>query len=311
MEVQKTEKQVLQWHPAFYAGIQIELEQEAGNLIFENEHQLGTKPKEIDVLVIKKETGIAIRTNIGRIFRKHNIVEYKSPTDYLSVDDFYRVYGYACFYKADTKKADSIRIADVTLTFVCHKYPKKLIRHWEKERHYIVKKEDDGIYYILGDKIPIQLILTSQLSEERNFWLRNLTNNIKGLEKAQRIIVQYEQHKNSGLYQSVMDMIVRANRETFEEVKSMCKALEELMKDELDACRNFGFKQGIEQGIERGIEQGMEQGMVRGIKSLIETCQELGLSKEETLIRVKNKFSLEEENAVESLEKYWKTEETA
>ncbi len=140
MEVQKTEKQVLQWHPAFYAGIQIELEREAGNLIFENEHQLGTKPKEIDVLVIKKETGIAIHTNIGKLFRKYNIVEYKSPTDYLSVDDFYRVYGYACFYKADTKKADSIRIADVTITFVCHNYPKKLIRHWEKERHYTLKK---------------------------------------------------------------------------------------------------------------------------------------------------------------------------
>ncbi len=166
------------------------------------------------------------------------------------------------------------------------------------------------------------MILTSRLSEERNFWLKNLTNHIKEPEKAQRIIVQYEQHKNSGLYQSVMDMIVRANRKTFEEVKSMCKALEELMKDELDACRNFGFEQGRQQGIERGlaegmaqgIEQGMaqgiEQGIEQGIKSLIETCQELGLSKEETQIRIKNKFSLEEENAVKSLEKYWRTEVT-
>lgn len=32
-------KPYLQWHPAFYAGIQIELEGEAENLIFENEHQ--------------------------------------------------------------------------------------------------------------------------------------------------------------------------------------------------------------------------------------------------------------------------------
>ena len=48
---------VLQWHPAFYAGIQIELETEANTLLFENEHQLGTKPKEIDVLIIKKEKG--------------------------------------------------------------------------------------------------------------------------------------------------------------------------------------------------------------------------------------------------------------
>ena len=92
---------LLQWHPAFYADIQIEFTNDTENLQFENEHQLSTKPMEIDI-VIKKNTDIPLRTNIGRIFRKYNIIEYKSPNDYLSIDDFYKVYGYACFYKADT-----------------------------------------------------------------------------------------------------------------------------------------------------------------------------------------------------------------
>ena len=56
MEKNTKEQQVLQWHPAFYAEIQIEFEQEADKLLFENEHQLGTKPKEIDVLIIKKNS---------------------------------------------------------------------------------------------------------------------------------------------------------------------------------------------------------------------------------------------------------------
>ena len=47
-------KEMLQWHPAFYAGIQIELAADRENLIFENEHQLGTKPMGIDVLIIKR-----------------------------------------------------------------------------------------------------------------------------------------------------------------------------------------------------------------------------------------------------------------
>ena len=47
-------KPILQWHPAFYADIQIEFEKERDKLIFENEHQLGRKPKQIDVLIIKK-----------------------------------------------------------------------------------------------------------------------------------------------------------------------------------------------------------------------------------------------------------------
>ena len=63
----KQDKTVLQWHPAFFADIQIELQEDADSLIFENEHQLGTKPMEIDVLVIKKEDGKMIHKNIGSI----------------------------------------------------------------------------------------------------------------------------------------------------------------------------------------------------------------------------------------------------
>ena len=84
-------KEVLQWHPAFFAGIQIELEEEREYLSFENEHQLGTKPKEIDVLIIKKDGTHPIHKNIGKIFRGHNLIEYKSPADSLNIDDFYKV----------------------------------------------------------------------------------------------------------------------------------------------------------------------------------------------------------------------------
>ena len=110
------DNQVLQWHPAFYASLQIEFAEEADKLIFENEHQLGTKPKEIDVLIIKKNSKDRIQKNIGRIFRTHNIIEYKSPNDYLSVDDFYKVYGYACFYKADTPREGTIPPEEITIS---------------------------------------------------------------------------------------------------------------------------------------------------------------------------------------------------
>ena len=95
-----------------------ELESERENLIFENEHQLGTKPMEIDALVIKKKTDIPINKNIGRIFRKYNIIEYKSPTDYISINDFYKVCGYAFFYKADTVTEDEIPIEQITISLV-------------------------------------------------------------------------------------------------------------------------------------------------------------------------------------------------
>ena len=118
-------EKTIQWHPAFLAGIQIELGDEAKYLSFEAEHQLGTKPMAIDIL-IKKEKERVIRKNIGRIFRTHNVIEYKSPTDYLSVDDFYKVYGYACFYKSDVPNVDSISIEELTITLVSTSYPRKI-----------------------------------------------------------------------------------------------------------------------------------------------------------------------------------------
>ena len=122
MKEKTNEKPLLQWHPAFYAGLQIEFEEEKEKLIFENEHHIGTKPKEIDVLIIKKNSTDEIKKNIGRIFRTHNVIEYKSPDDYLSIDDFYLVYAYACLYKSDTTLIDEISVTKEKLQKTKHNY---------------------------------------------------------------------------------------------------------------------------------------------------------------------------------------------
>ena len=322
METLQKEKKILQWHPAFFAGLQIEFEKEAQDLIFENEHQLGTKPKAIDILVIKKQKEKPIQKNIGRIFRRHNIIEYKSPTDYLSIDDFYKVYGYACFYKSDTKEENSIRMEDITISLVSTSYPRKLMTYLTKERAYQVQKKEKGIYYILGDRIPMQILVTGQLSEKENLWLRSLTNHLGEIEAAKKLVEEYGKHKENPLYRSVMDIVVRANEEQFWEVKRMCEALEELMADELQAMRERGLEegrkkglqlgieegieQGIEQGIKQGIEQGTERGRAEGLRILIETCGEIGLSREETLLKIQEKLSVSYETALGYITKYWK-----
>ena len=68
----------LQWHPGFSAALRVELEEELDELCIEDEHMLSKKPMQIDVLIVKKKGKQPIRKNIGRIFRKHNIIEYKS-----------------------------------------------------------------------------------------------------------------------------------------------------------------------------------------------------------------------------------------
>ncbi len=248
--MEKTKKR-LQWHPAFFAGLQIEFKDEEENLIFENEHQLGTKPNQIDVLIIKKISHKPIQKNIGRIFRKHNIIEYKPPGDYLSIDDFYKVYAYTCFYKADTPHVNDIKIDDVTMTLVAHKCPLKLITHLKSTNHAITYASK-GIYYVDGLMFPIQIILTSELPPEENLWLRSLTNDLEKENTARQILQEYEKHQKDTRYESVMNLLTTANKHVFEEDKIMCEALMEIarekMKDELEHARESGLEHGLERG---------------------------------------------------------------
>ena len=266
-------KEVLQWHPAFYAGLQIELEEEKDNLIFENEHQLGTKPKEIDVLIIKKEKDIPVRKNIGRIFRKHNIVEYKSPADYLSIDDFYKVYAYACFYKADTPKENSIPITDITITFVCQGYPRKLIKHLKKVWNYQVVRQEAGIYLIdkrmAEDVLPMQIIVTGRLGKKENLWLSSLTNELTDKEGKRRLVEEYQRHSDNILYESVMDVVVRANEKEFEEVKGMCKALEELMADVIEERVAEQVEQRVAEQLEQRVAEQVEQRVAEQVEQRV------------------------------------------
>ena len=239
----KEEEAALQWHPAFFAGIQIEFSEEKEKLTFENEHQLGTKPKQIDVLIIKKEVATELRKNIGKIFRKFNIVEYKSPKDYLSIDDFYQVYGYACFFKADTKRVDEIKAEEITITFVCKNRPRKLMKHLRGKRGYRIEGKK-GIYIVYGDFFPMQIIVTSKLSKSENFWLRYLTDDLQSVEEANNILDKYEGHQKENLYKSVMNIIVNANKGVFKEAKDVCEALRELMKEELEASKKDGRIEG-------------------------------------------------------------------
>jgi len=228
-------KEYLQWHPAFFAHLKTEFSDEREKIELESEHNISSKPMQIDVL-IRKRTNEILQQNIGRLFKKYNIIEYKSPEDYLGVDDYYKVYGYACFYKSDSRYQNEIAAKDITLTFVCRRYPKKLIRYLQREKHLIIEEQEEGIYYINGEEFSIQLVVTSRLSEKKNFWLKYLTNDIKNKETAEKITQEYAKHQGDELYKSMMDVIVNANKELFKEVKKnmMCNALRELFKEELE-----------------------------------------------------------------------------
>jgi hypothetical protein len=86
------------WRPAFVQAIMLELEPYRDKLEFIPEYRLASEPLEIDVVIIKKAPDLVIEKNIARIFKRVNILEYKSPGDYCSVADFHKVLTYAFLY---------------------------------------------------------------------------------------------------------------------------------------------------------------------------------------------------------------------
>lgn len=229
--VQNTGK--LQWHPAFDAALHIELEEDLNILDIKNEYTLSKKPMQLDILIVKKEGSRKVKKTFGHIFRQHNVIEYKSPEDYLSINDFYKVYGYTCFYQSDTEKVCEIHPTELTITFVSY-YPRKMIEHLQKERNLEVRRYAQGIYHLEGDQIPMQVVVTKELSEQDYYWLQNLRTDLEGREEINELVRRYEERKSSHYYQTVMDLIVRANKEKMEEERYMCEALHELFAEDVE-----------------------------------------------------------------------------
>lgn len=80
----------------------------------------------------------------------------------------------------------------------------------------------------------MQLIVIRELSKAENLWLCSLTDEIADEQEAENLVREYQKHKRNKLYESVMNIIVRANEKQFEEVRNMCEALIELMSDYIE-----------------------------------------------------------------------------
>ena len=132
----------IQWHPAFVAALNLELSENRDSLSFHREHNLNVRPLEIDLLITKKFSGSSVDNEIGRLFRGHNILEYKDPQDHLNIDVFFKVEGYACLYKSYGKTVNAIKEEDITMTLVRDVKPDGLFRYFEKHGYQLSRSEE-------------------------------------------------------------------------------------------------------------------------------------------------------------------------
>ena len=241
----------LQWHPAFVAAMDLEFEHNRGDLIFEKEYNLNTKPLEIDLLVIKKEASAKIASEIGTLFRGHNIIEYKSPEDHLDIDTFYKTLAYACLYKSYGKAVDAIKAGDITISIIREIKPVALFRCF-KNRGWSISQPYNGIYYVdVANWFPVQIVVTNELDWDIHGWLKALSPNLK--KDDFRKLLDKRNHttdkSDRELIDSILEVSFGANRKIVEELigdESMYETLMEIMEPQIQLREKAALKKGIQ-----------------------------------------------------------------
>lgn len=239
----------IQWHPGFVAAINLELEENRADLIYEKEYNLNTKPLEIDLLVIKKDSNVQIVNEIGKLFRGHNIVEYKSPDDHLDIDSFYKAGAYGCLYKASGESVDKRPADDITISIVRDAKPEGLFRYFE-EHHIKVTNPYVGIYYILDAVLfPTQIVVGRELNQKNHTWIKALSNKVQKQEMRELLerVYSLTEKFDKELADSVLEVSIRANKQIVGELRgddSMCQALLEIMEPEINEIRKFEVQKG-------------------------------------------------------------------
>jgi hypothetical protein len=227
-------------------------------LTFETEHQLTTEPLKIDVLIIKKNKNVAIKKNIAQIFRLCNVIEYKSPNDHVTVDDYHKTQCYGRLYAA-LNKAD---INEMSVSVVATRHPRKLLA-FLKQR-YMVQQTQSGIYLVIGDTCPTQVIVSEELPTEDNLWLNSLRNDLSAARLEQFTLSE----KRDLPMDAYIQVLGEANAPMLEELYMRSKN-NVILTEKLDAyfAEKYGasyFAEGEARGRTKGIAEGKAEGIAEG-----------------------------------------------
>ena len=312
----------LQWHPAFGAALKMEFIREKDSLSFDTEYPLNMKPLLIDYLIVKKVKGIVLENEIGKFFKGHNIIEYKSARDALSIDTVSKVQGYAYLYKSYGKSVDEIKLDDVTTTLVRESKPRALFNYFA-ENGYEVSNPYSGIYYIEnGLKIPMQIIVGSELSSREHEWLHLLSDKVTKQEMTHAI--EYSRNTNNKEERDLIDAIFEvsavANKEVIGELVrgggDMCQALMEIMKPEIDKIVNIAVLQERERveketaerveketakRVEKENERKIKETTERAIKAAVKSLRRFNASDADIKAALIEDYGLSEQEALSHL----------
>ena len=254
----------------------MEFVEDKADLDFQTEVTLNTMPLRVDMILIKKKKDLSLKNEIGRIFRRYNLIEYKSPKDDLNYDVFLKGIAYAYLFKSYEKHVDKISLSEVTLTFIRENRPVKLLKKL-REINLLVEEAASGVYYISGHgEIAIQLIVTRELDKTQHVWINALTSKMSELHARKlvditRNLIDLDDKYYAGAIWEVVTAENKKLMRRLREDEDMGSALAMLMKPEIDQAFDSGFNNGFGNGKLIQLFELLKKGIITRDVALAET----------------------------------------
>ena len=240
------------YHAAFLSSLEILFWQYREQITMVPEKILNAEGIRIDILLIKKEPSLEIDSDIARIFREHNIIEYKSFDDALNIDVFAKVMAYAYLYKSKGQRVNAIPFSNMCATIYRHGYPGKFFKTL-KFYGAVIENPYPGVYYVKGQSpFPIQILVGKELDPCEYSMFRILMPNAfdDDIRRFKDIAMQNYDAAYHRSVDNILQISVSVNRETYarlrKEEPDMCEALRELMKDDFDKATEEANKRADE-----------------------------------------------------------------
>jgi len=253
------------WHPAFAQAIENEFEDSKDALTFETEHPLTSEPLRIDILIIKKIKDVEIKKNIGQIFRGFNVIEYKRPDEYITIEAYNKAQSYSRLYASFNK----VDINNMSVTVAVTQHPRTLLAFLRKQ--YTVTNEQKGIYVVVGDTSPTQILVADELPEEDNVWLTSLRKDLTE-EQIERILATAEGREKTDAF---LHTVIEANAETIGELLMRRKKEGVIISEKLDGYFRERYAPLIAEGKAIGVAIGKAEGKA---EEKIETARNMILT---------------------------------
>ena len=207
------------WHAWFLAMLNISLFPYLDKIKIESEHLLGVEPPRADFLIIEEEDDVDLGLDIFKIFRRHNIIEFKNPTDTLDRRTLRKVIGYGSYYISQSPHKDDIKPEEVTLSIFRDTKPAELFRELGSR---VIETDTKGIYHIEGvTDLPFQIVVTGELEGKEYAGYRLITKkaDVDDLEQIVRDSNGSTEQFVLNQYRAFFDKLALVNEEFIDKIK--------------------------------------------------------------------------------------------